>query len=141
MFTFLNLFRDPRLELVIAQLSNLRKQVMTTHQELTEGLTAIATQISKIGDESSATLTKVTELEEALANAGSAVPAEVSAAFEALKTQVQRVDDLVPDAVQSVNDLPVDTGTDTGTVGEPLPPGEPGDGDPNTGVIEGEYRG
>jgi predicted transcriptional regulator len=73
------------------------EKVLMNQAELAAQLTEIGAQIAKIGEESAATLLKVTELEEALENAGDVTP-EVQAAFDALKAQVQVVDDLVPDA-------------------------------------------
>ena len=69
---------------------------MATQAELAQQLTALGVQLGKIGSESSATLAKVSALEEALANAGNVTP-ELQAAFDAVKAQVQLVDDLVPD--------------------------------------------
>jgi len=69
---------------------------MATQQELAAALTEVTATIQKIGEETKATLQKVTDLENALANAGSVAP-EVQAAFDALKEQVGIVDALVPD--------------------------------------------
>jgi methylaspartate ammonia-lyase len=76
-----------------------QEQIMATQAELAQSLTDLTTQVNKIGDESKATLQKVTDLETALANsasAGQVVSPEVQAAFDALKASVQAVDDLVP---------------------------------------------
>ena len=70
---------------------------MATQAELAASLAVVSAQVTKIGVETSATLAKVAELEAALANAGNTSP-EVDAALEALKAQVQVVDDLVVDA-------------------------------------------
>lgn len=70
---------------------------MATQNELAQQLTDLASQISKIGTETSATLQKVADLEAALSNQDNVSP-ELQAAFDALKQQVQKVDDLVPDA-------------------------------------------
>lgn len=74
---------------------------MATQAELAQSLTDLTVQVNKIGEESKATLQKVTDLETALANAataGQTVAPEVQAAFDALKASVQAVDDLVPNA-------------------------------------------
>lgn len=73
------------------------EQLMATQAELAASLAVVSAQVTKIGVETSATLAKVAELEAALANAGNTSP-EVDAALEALKAQVQVVDDLVVDA-------------------------------------------
>jgi hypothetical protein len=73
------------------------QKIMATQSELAAQLTAIGVQLGKVASESSATLAKVAELEAALASAGNVTP-ELQAAFDALKSQVQLVDDLVPDA-------------------------------------------
>ena len=69
---------------------------MATQAELAAELAAATSAVAKIGTESSATLQKVIELEEALANGGMTSP-EVDEAVAALKAQVQLVDDLIPD--------------------------------------------
>lgn len=66
-------------------------------QELAAGLATVSAQVSKIGDESTTTLAKVTALEDALNNQTGDVSPEVQAAFDALKAQVQVVDDLITD--------------------------------------------
>jgi chromosome segregation ATPase len=76
------------------------EKIMSDQAQLATDLTAVTQQIAKIGTETAATLQKVTDLEAAL-NAGGAVTPEVQAAFDALKAQVQVVDDLVPDAQQA----------------------------------------
>lgn len=71
--------------------------IMATQTELAADLTAVKDQVAKIGVESSVTLQKVTDLEAVIAAGGGTSP-EVDAALAALKTQVQLVDDLIPDA-------------------------------------------
>lgn len=83
-----------KLNLIIEQ----NKKIMSTQAEIAEQLNQTTDQLQKIGNESAATLQKVKELEEALANQSNVTP-ELQAAFDALKAQVQTVDDLVPDAV------------------------------------------
>jgi chromosome segregation ATPase len=84
---------DPSTTLILTRLNKL----MATQAELAQSLADVSAQVSKIGAESSATLAKVAELEAALAAAGNTSP-EVDAALEALKAQVQLVDNLVADA-------------------------------------------
>lgn len=82
---------------VLHAILNKVSRIMTTQTELATSIADLTTTVQKIGTETTATLQKVTDLEAALANAGSVAP-EVQAAFDALKAQVQAVDDLVPDA-------------------------------------------
>lgn len=70
---------------------------MANQTELAAELTALTATVAKIGTETSTLLTKITDLETALANAGSVSP-EVQAALDGLKAQVNVVDGLVPDA-------------------------------------------
>lgn len=67
---------------------------MATQAQVAQDLVALKTQLTKVGNE---VLGKLAELETALANQGNATP-EVEAALAALKTSVQAVDDLIPDA-------------------------------------------
>jgi len=69
---------------------------MATQAELAAQLNTVAAQVQKIGQESTKTLEKVQELEDALANQDDVSP-ELQAAFDGLKAQVQTVDDLVVD--------------------------------------------
>lgn len=61
-----------------------------------EDLSAIKTQLGKIGTETSTLLQKVTDLETAAANADT--PQSVLDAIQEVKAQAQVVDDQVPDA-------------------------------------------
>lgn len=70
--------------------------IMGNQQELATQLSEVAAQVAKIGKETKATLSKVAELETALANQENVSP-ELQAAFDGLKTQVTLVDGLVPD--------------------------------------------
>ena len=72
-----------------------------TQAELAAELTAVKEQVTKIGSETSALKQNVSDLEVALGNQTNVSP-EVQAAFDALKAQVQTVDDLVPDALPPV---------------------------------------
>lgn len=69
---------------------------MATQKELTAEINALGETVSKIGSETQTLKQKVTDLEDALENQTDASP-ELVAAVEALKTQVQVVDELVPD--------------------------------------------
>lgn len=71
-------------------------QIMASQQQLVADLNTVTAQVAKIGEETAKTLAKVTELEAALANAGSTTP-EVDEALSALKAQAQLTDDMVPD--------------------------------------------
>lgn len=71
-------------------------QIMATQTELIQTINAISTQVGKIKDESTATLNKVTELQDIIDNQGGVSP-ELQAAVDQLKAQVQVVDDLVAD--------------------------------------------
>lgn len=75
----------------------LRKSIMTTQAQLAADLQAVSAQITKIGTETTALLTKITDLEAAIA-AGGVTTAEVDTAMQALKDQAKIVDDMVPDA-------------------------------------------
>ena len=73
------------------------KKIMSTQAEAVLALTAINEQLAKIGQETSATLAKVAELQ-ALIDAGATVTPELQAAIDAVKASAQKVDELVPDA-------------------------------------------
>ena len=85
-------YDNEKLNLIILKLN----QVMSTQAEIAAGLNAATLQLKKIGTESAATLQKVADLQAALNNQPGVTP-ELQSAFDALKTQVQVVDDLVPD--------------------------------------------
>lgn len=67
---------------------------MATQQELADQLTSLTAQLTKVRTE---VLTKISDLEAAIANAGQVSP-EVQTALDALKTEVQAIDDINPDA-------------------------------------------
>lgn len=77
-------------------LVEMEKRIVMTQKELADQLTALTGQVQKIGTETAALEQKVNDLESAL-NAGGDVSPEVQTALDALKAQVQVVDDLVPD--------------------------------------------
>lgn len=100
------LFRDARLNRLMKSHWQLRREVdalkrkvgilMATQAELAQQLTDLGTQVQKIGTETQGLIAKIAVLEAAiLANP---VTAELQAAFDAVKLQVQAVDDAVPDA-------------------------------------------
>jgi hypothetical protein len=88
--------------------------IMAKQQEATDRLNALATQIDKLGTETSSLVTKVGELQAAAA-AGD-VPDNVMGLINSLADHVQRVDDMVPDAP-----APADAGGDTGAGGSTAP--------------------
>lgn len=69
---------------------------MSTQAELAAQLKAVTAQIQKIGTETTKTLEKVSQLEDALNNQGNVTP-ELQTAFDELKAQVTTVDDLIAD--------------------------------------------
>lgn len=83
-------------ELLVEILMN-QGRIMATQEELAAQLTAAAAKAEKIGNETRALLTKIEELLAALA-AGATVSPEVQAAADAVTTQLEVVDTLVPDA-------------------------------------------
>lgn len=84
------------LSLLLITVNNKIDTLMATQAELAQQLTTITDQVHKIGVETQSLLQKVADLETALGNQGNVTP-ELQAAFDALKAQVQSVDDLVPD--------------------------------------------
>lgn len=72
------------------------QQIMATQAELAQQINQIGQQVGKIKTESEATLTKVNELQDIINNQGGVSP-ELQSAVDALKAQVQVVDDLVAD--------------------------------------------
>lgn len=69
---------------------------MATQAELVAQVKSINDKLVKIGTETSTLLTKITDLTTIITN-GPVTP-ELQAAVDALTTQAQVVDDLVPDA-------------------------------------------
>jgi hypothetical protein len=90
------------------------KKIIMTNEELVQGLQDATGQLVKVKGETSATLQKVTDLENALNNQGNVSP-QVEEAFNALKAQVQVVDDLIADAPTAPIEPPVE-GENGGTV-------------------------
>ncbi len=116
LFSFLPATRRQVLELKLIIL-NFQELSMATQAQIAAGLVAASAALTKIGQETSTTLEKVRALEEQI-NSGDVSP-ELQAAFDDLKTQLQRVDDLVPDTIPTPEnptpetpvdpDAPVDT--------------------------------
>lgn len=79
------------------RIERMLEKLMATQAELAATLGTVSAQVAKIGTETQSILDKVAALEAALATQGE-VSAEVQAAVDALKAQVQVVDDLVADA-------------------------------------------
>lgn len=75
--------------------------IIMKQSEMAEQLNEQTAKIAKIGTESTKTLERVTELEEALANQDNVSPA-LQTAFDNLKAQVTVVDDLIPDVTPPV---------------------------------------
>lgn len=99
---------------------NAKEVIMASQAEVAAGLATASAQLQKIGAESTTTLEKVRVLEDQIANGN--VSPELQAAFDDLKVQLQKVDDLVPDAA-TPNDpeTPVDPGA-------PIDPTTPAEG-------------
>lgn len=73
-----------------------------TQKELADGLVAIQTQVTKVGNEQAARFdaaqAKIAELE-ALIAAGGDITTEVVDAFNGVKVALQALDDVIPDPV------------------------------------------
>jgi hypothetical protein len=69
-------------------------KIMATQAELAQSLKDVAAQVDKTKTEITS---KIADLEAAIGNSGNTTP-EVDDALAALKTAVQGVDDIVPDA-------------------------------------------
>lgn len=95
----IHIHNDGLVSLVESLLSIHQKlnKIMSTQQEIADGLAGLTSQVAKIGEESKVTLQKVIDLEAALANQDNVSPA-LQTAFDALKAQVTVVDELIPDA-------------------------------------------
>lgn len=86
------------LDLAILFLINKQnKDFMATQAALAAQLNELGVSLGKIGTETSTLLQKVADLEAQIGTLGDVTP-ELQAAFDAVKTQAQAVDDLVPDA-------------------------------------------
>ena len=79
---------------VLSAIAQLKELIVTSQTELAGQLNQLKDQADKARAE---IVAKIADLEAALANGGP-VTAEVQAAFDALKSSVQTVDDIVPDA-------------------------------------------
>lgn len=109
----LYLFNRKQIAGIHGHLNRLEDQLMATKEAFIEALNNLGASVDKIGTETRALKEKVQELEDALNNAGGQIPADVMAAFQAVKDKVTAVDDLVPDST------PVES------TGEPAPnPGQ-----------------
>lgn len=80
------------------------RKIMSNQAQTLAILTAASEKLTKIGEETKATLQKVQDLQDALNNAGNNTP-EVEAALTALTNQLQVVDDLIPDAEETAANL------------------------------------
>lgn len=75
----------------------MENRIMATQAELTEQLNAMTEQAGKVAGETRTLLTRIEDLLAQLANAQVVNP-ELQAAADALKAQLDVVDELVPDA-------------------------------------------
>jgi seryl-tRNA synthetase len=80
-------------------------KIMANQQELAAQINEISGTITKIKGETQTTLDKVQELQDVINNQGG-VSAELQAAVDNLKAQVQVVDELIPDAPPPVEGEP-----------------------------------
>lgn len=87
---------DDRIDDVLSRLTHIERLIMSTAAELAAAVSAATAQVTKIGDETRTLISKIQELQDAIA-AGFTTTPEIDAAMEALKAQVQIVDDLVAD--------------------------------------------
>jgi Asp-tRNA(Asn)/Glu-tRNA(Gln) amidotransferase B subunit len=85
-----------KLDQIAASIHNLKGAIMATKDEVLADLTAIATTVSKIGTETSASLAKIAELEALIAAGG--VSQDIADKVAEIKTSLKAVDDLVTDA-------------------------------------------
>lgn len=91
-----NWFRSflPATKLDLIKMEN---RIMATQQEQTVKLNEATERLKKVQTETRTLLDKIKELTDALANQSNVTP-ELQAAVDAITTQVQVVDELVPDA-------------------------------------------
>jgi predicted transcriptional regulator len=107
-----NSYNEIMLGEILKELKLINKQnreIMLTQEQLLQGLNDVTAQVGKIKGESTVMLQKVTDLENALGNQGNVSPA-VEEAFNALKAQVQVVDDLIADAPTTTVEPPAEGG-------------------------------
>lgn len=97
-----SIYRDQK----IIQKQN--QKIMDTQTQIVEKINAAIAQLGKIKEESTATLTKVSELQAVIDNQGGVSP-ELQEAVDKLLAQAKVVDDLVPDAIPPV-EPPVEPG-------------------------------
>lgn len=83
---------------LVNDLQQLENRIMSKISELAGTLQEVTQHVAKIGSEVAGVKTRLAEVETQLANLDE-VPPDLQAAVEALKAQVQSVDDLIPDAV------------------------------------------
>ncbi len=73
------------------------KNIMATQSELVTQIKTLSTQVAKIGDESQKSLDMIADLKKQI-DAGGTITPELQQAVADLATQLQVVDDKVPDA-------------------------------------------
>lgn len=83
---------------ILATLYNIwgTRKIMASQEQLAQDLIQVKEAVAKVGTETSTLVQKVADLEAAISNGGETTP-EVDAALQALKDQVQVVDELVAD--------------------------------------------
>lgn len=97
------LFPSATLAADLRSLSRKVDRIMATQAEMAAQITALKDQVAKVGTEIAGVQTAVTTLQTRVAEleaiiAAATVTPELQAAFDALKAQVQTVDDAIPDA-------------------------------------------
>lgn len=70
-------------------------EILVNQQELAAKLNTLSTQVEKIGNETSASLTLIKQLKDELANGP--IPPAVQEAVDKLEAQLTKVDDMVPE--------------------------------------------
>jgi uncharacterized protein YoxC len=82
---------------VLAALQSLERKMSMSFDAIVAGINSLTAQVAKIGTETDTLLQKVTDLQTVIDSMNNPPP-ELTAAFDALKAQVQVVDDKVADA-------------------------------------------
>lgn len=91
------LSEDSELNRRLDRIEHNQRKIMATQAELAAQLNDLGVELGKIGTETQTLLDKIEELGKIIAAGGDVTP-ELQAAFDAVKSQAQAVDDKVPDA-------------------------------------------
>jgi len=83
---------------IAAQINQLKELMTMKLSEVTAGLVSANAQLTKIHAETVALKQKVADLQTVIDSMGDEAPADLVEAFNAVKAQLQIVDDEVPDA-------------------------------------------